>query len=235
MRRRPWPRRQVDCLVRCPLHTRLFLDAAGQLANNPSIQGEAWRVLLLLLSLVDGENRAVVPTAELAARLTVPRQNIWPAMTQLAQAGCLRRVSPGTYQVSPQAASRRHEAREDGPQPHYLRLWQTDALRQLAADETLHASDLRLFGKVLSAMRWSNVVRILPPQWGQEMGVARQTVGRSLKVLLAKGVLMPDFRGRPDHYTLSFQYGYRGHMRYLSRLRRQEHALHQLQRLAGEA
>ena len=62
----------------------------------------------------------------------------------------------------------------------------------------------------------------------------RQTVRRSLQVLLAKGVLCLDYRIRPGHYVLSFQYGYRGPIRYLSRLRQQEHAFHQLQRLADK-
>jgi len=87
---------------------------------------------------------------------------------------------------------------------------------------------------VLSAVQWLNVVHISPPQWGMEMGVARQTVWRSLQVLLTKGVLFPDFHGQPDHYVLSFQYGYRGPMRYLHRLRRQEYAVRQLRRLADE-
>jgi hypothetical protein len=49
--------------------------------------------------------------------------------------------------------------------------------------------------------------------------------------LRAKGVLV-DYLGRPDHYTLSFQYGYRGPMRDLSRLRRQQWAQQQLEALA---
>jgi hypothetical protein len=124
---------------------------------------------------------------------------------------------------------------EERPQRFYVRLWQPTAVRQLAADKTLHTSDLRVFGKVLAEMQWLNVVHLSPPQWGQELGMARQTVWRSLQGLLARGVLLPDFRGRPDHYVLSYTYGYRGGMRYLHRLRQQEDAVRQLQRLADEA
>jgi hypothetical protein len=116
-----------------------------------------------------------------------------------------------------------------------VRLWQTRAWRQLAADKTLHTSDWRVLGKVLAEMQWLNVVRLSPPQWGQELGMARQTVWRALQGLLARGVLFPDFRCRPDHYVLSYTYGYRGAMRYLSLMRRQEYAVQQLQRLANEA
>ncbi len=133
MRRRPWRRHPVVC---CPPHVRLYLDAAGQLANDPSIQGEAWRALLLLLSLVDDDNRAVVSTTELAGHLTMPRQNIWRAMTQLAQVDCVRRVFPRLYQLSPHVANRSLLTPEDRPQPPYMRAWQTDSVRQLAADKT---------------------------------------------------------------------------------------------------
>jgi biotin operon repressor len=235
MRRRPWSRRRVERLVHFPPYVRLDLWQVSQLANNPSLQGEAWRVLLLLLSLLDDENEIVVTTTDLAVRLTVPRQNIWRALTTLARAGCvLRATTDSGIQVSPQVAGRCLMTPEDHPQRPYVRLWQTESLRQLAADRTLHASDLRLCGKILSAVRWLNFVCIPAPQWGMEMGVARQTVWRSLQVLLAKGVLCLDYRIRPGHYVLSYQYGYRGPIRYLSRLRQQEHAFHQLQRLADK-
>ena len=238
VRRRPWPRRPVNRSVCCPPHVCVYLDAARQLANNPSIQGETWRVLLLLLSVHDDDNSVVVHTAQVAASLHVPRQSVWRALTKLGETGIVQRGPQGTrglYQVSEQLASRCHVTSEERPQRFYVRLWQTNALRQLAADRTLHASDLRALGKVLGAVRWFNVVHISPPQWGQELGMARQTVWRSLQALLARSVLFLDYRGRPDHYLLSFEYGYRGPLCYLSRLRQQEEAVHQLQRLANEA
>jgi DNA-binding IclR family transcriptional regulator len=168
----------------------------------------------------------------------VPRQSVWRALTTLVETGIVQRGpedTPGLYQVSAQLARRCHVTSENRPQRYYVRLWQTKALRQLAADKTLHTSDWRVFGKVLAELQWLNVVRISPPQWGQELGMARQTVWRALQGLLARGVLFPDFRCRPDHYVLSYTYGYRGAMRYLSLMRRQEHAIQQLQRLADEA
>ena len=235
---RRWPRRRVHRLVCCPPHVCVYLDAAGQLATNPSIQGEAWRVLLLLLSFIDDDNSVVVHTAQVADALHVPRQSVWRALTTLGATGIVQRgpqSTPGLYQVSEQLARRCHVTSAERPQRFYVRLWQTTAWRQLAADKTLHTSDLRVLGKVLAEMQWLNVVHLSPPQWGQALGVARQTVWRSLQGLLARGVLVPDFRGRPDHYVLSYTYGYRGAMRYLSLMRRQEHAVQQLQLLANEA
>jgi predicted transcriptional regulator len=190
------------------------------------------------LSVLDDDNKVVVHTAQAADALHVPRQSVWRALTTLVETGVVQRGlqgTPGLYQVSAQLARRCHVTLDEGPQRAYVRLWQTNALRQLAADKTLHTSDLRVFGKVLAEMQWLNVVHLSPPQWGQELGVARQTVGRSLQGLLARGVLLPDFRGRPDHYVLSFTYGYRGALRSLSMMRRQEYAVQQLQRLANEA
>ena len=105
MRRRPWPRRRVERLVHFPPYVRLDLWQVGHLANNPSLQGEAWRVLLLLLSLLDDENEVVVSTTDLALRLAVPRQNIWRALATLARVGCvLRATTDSGIQVSPQVA-----------------------------------------------------------------------------------------------------------------------------------
>jgi biotin operon repressor len=192
-----WSSRRVHRVVGCPPHVRVFLDAAGQLAHDQSIQGEAWRVLLLLLSLVDDDHRVIVSTAALAAHLTMPRQNIWRALTTLAQAGYVQRNSQDVgIQLRPHMVNRSLASPEEGPQAPYVRVWQNHALRQLAADKTLHAADLRVFGKVLAGMQWLNVVHLYPPQWGQELGMARQTVSRSLQVLLAKGVLLPDSHGR---------------------------------------
>jgi DNA-binding IclR family transcriptional regulator len=225
-------------MVCCPPHVRLYLDTVGQLANNSAIQGEAWRVLLLLLSVLDDDNRVVVHNAQWAASLPMPRHSVWRALTRLVETGMVQRGPQdtlGLYQVSQHLASRGLATSEECPQRCYVRLWQTPAWRQLAADKTLHTSDVRVLGNVLAGMQWLNVVYLSPPRWGQELGMARQTVWRSLQVLLNKGVLFPDYRGRPDHYVLSFMYGYRGAMQYLPLLRRQEHAVQQLQRLADEA
>jgi len=96
----------------------------------------------------------------------------------------------------------------------------------------MHASDFRVLGKVLAGMQWGNIVHAPIILWGKEMGIARQTVWRSIKVLRAKGVLFPDFRGRRDHYVLSYTLAYRGGMRYLSRLRLQQWAWRKLEELA---
>lgn len=228
----------MNRLVGCPPHVCVYLNAARQLATKPSFKGEAWRVLLLLLSVLDDDNRVVVHSAQVAALLHVPRQSVWRALTTLAEAGIVQRGpqdTPGLYQMSAQLARRYHVTSEERPQRCYVRLWQTRAVRQLAADKTLHTSDWRVFGKVLAEMQWLNVGHLSPPQWGQALGMARQTVWRVIQGLLARGVLFPDFRGRPDHYVLSYQYGYRGGMRSLSLLRRLEHAVQPLQRLADEA
>jgi DNA-binding IclR family transcriptional regulator len=228
----------MNRLVGCPTHVCVYLDAVRHLATNPAIQGEAWRVLLLLLSVLDDDNKVVMHSAQVAALLHVPRQSVWRALTTLGETSIVRRGPqgmPGLYQVSQQLARRCHVTSEERPQRSYVRLWQTTAWRQLAADKTLHTSDWRVLGKVLAEMQWLNVVHLSPPQWGQELGMARQTVWRVLQGLLTRGVLFPDFRSRPDHYVLSYTYGYRGAMRYLSLMRRQEHAVQQLQRLADEA
>src|SRR2546426_9746790 len=130
-RRRPWTRRRVHRVLCCPPFAFIFLDAAGQLANNPSIQGEDWRVLLLLLSLIDDDNRVVVHATQLAGSLQVPRQSVWRALTKLVETGMVRRGSqgtPGLYQVSEHVAIRGLVTSEERLQRFYVRLWQTDAL-----------------------------------------------------------------------------------------------------------
>jgi hypothetical protein len=207
-----------------------------QLAHDPALQQEAWRVLVLLLSTLGDDQRILVlPTAQ-ARVLQVPRQNIWRALTTLARAQCVARVAPGlpaTYQVSPLLASRWHEdPRARAPKPAYVRFWQTAAWRALAADRALHGSHFRVLGKVLACLGWSNRVSAPPRVWGAQLGIARQTVSRALEALLARGVLVSDWRGRPDHYVLSFAYAYRGARRHLPLLRRQQQAQVALTRLA---
>ena len=68
----------------------VLLDAAAQLANEPAVQGEAWRVFLLLLSLIGDDNRVVVHNSELAGYLQVPRQGVSRGLTTLARVGCVR-------------------------------------------------------------------------------------------------------------------------------------------------
>src|SRR5712691_9340763 len=102
-----WTRHTRGQGIRCPPCAFVLLDAAAQLANDPTVQGEAWRVFLLLLSLMDDDNRIVVHNSKLAGYLQMHRQGVSRGLTTLARVGCVRRDTTGTgCQVSTQVASR---------------------------------------------------------------------------------------------------------------------------------
>ena len=120
-------------------------------------------------------------------------------------------IDPSTGQVYDGFAVPRRE-----PHPYaeqgFVKMVQPQ-LRAMACDPDLGGEALKVFMMIVSQLAFGGVTAINQAALARDLGIARPSVVRAVRLLIDKGVLLRDDMagpGRPRGFALNPMYGYKG-------------------------
>lgn len=98
-----------------------------------------------------------------------------------------------------------------------------EALEELAEDKDLTGEALRIFLLLSARLDFENWIQISQKEIAEKLGLKKQNVSRSMKMLESKGiVLRATSTGKTNAYRLNPHYGWKGKVKNLDEWREQQ-------------
>lgn len=99
-----------------------------------------------------------------------------------------------------------------------------EAFITLAKDKEINGGTRRVLDYLFGKLGFENYIFVTQQEISNELGIAKTHISNSIKILLAKGIILPGPKiARTNTYRLNSEYGWRGSIKNLSKDRQNIH------------